>query len=224
MLKKLFIIGFGGHFKVVVNEVIKQNKYKIEKIIDIKNFGKKAKINNKIIKIYNYKTFNWSKINKNIFLLVAIGDNYLRKKIVDDLRNKNKFLKWATIISPDTIIAKDVKIGPGSVIVSGSIINSGSRIKEHCIINTRSSIDHDNFFGKFSSCAPGVVTGGKVKVGSLSFLGIRSTVINNVIIGQKTIIGAKSLVNKNCLSNYVYYGSPIKKIKKIKFKNDQNRK
>lgn len=220
MLKKLFIIGYGGHFKVVVNELVKQNKYQIEKIINIKNFGKKIKISSKIIKIYNYKTFNWSKINKNIFIFVAIGDNRLRKKIVDHLEKKNKFLKWATIISPDTIIAENVKIGSGSIIVSGSIINSGSIIKEHCIINTRSSIDHDNFFGKFSSCAPEVVTGGNVKVGSLSFLGIRSTVINNVIIGKGTIIGAKSLVNKNCLSNYVYYGSPIKKIKKIIIRDD----
>ena len=98
--------------------------------------------------------------------------------------------------------------------MSGSIINPGTEIGAHCIINTRSSIDHDNFFGDFSSCAPSVVTGGNVVVGSFSFLGIRSTIINNIKIGSKTVIGANSLVNKNCLSNYIYYGSPAKKIKK----------
>tara|TARA_Y100000389_G_scaffold203620_1_gene252721 strand:+ start:276 stop:929 length:654 start_codon:yes stop_codon:yes gene_type:complete len=216
MLKKLLIIGSGGHFKVVINEILKQKKYEIQEIIDIKNFGKKLKINNKLKKIINYKKFNWSKVNQNTFLFIAIGDNYLRKKIVSEIKKKNIKVKWGTVISRDAIIGKNVKIKPGSLVVSGSIINPGTIIGSHCVINTRSSIDHDNIFGDFSSSAPSVVTGGNVTVGELSFLGIRSTIINNIKIGSKTIIGANSLVNKNCLSNYTYYGSPAKKIKKNK--------
>ena len=214
MLKKLLIIGSGGHFKVAINEILKQKKYKIQEIIDIKNFGKKLNINNKLKKIINYKKFNWSKVNQNTFLFIAIGDNYLRKKIVSEIKKENIKIKWGTVISRDAIIGKNVKIKPGSLVVSGSIINPGTIIGSHCVINTRSSIDHDNIFGDFSSSAPSVVTGGNVTVGELSFLGIRSTIINNIKIGSKTIIGANSLVNKNCLSNYTYYGSPAKKIKK----------
>jgi len=214
MLKKLLIIGSGGHFKVAINEILKQKKYKIQEIIDIKNFGKKLNINNKLKKIINYKKFNWSKVNQDTFLFIAIGDNYLRKKIVSEIKKENIKIKWGTVISRDAIIGKNVKIKPGSLVVSGSIINPGTIIGSHCVINTRSSIDHDNIFGDFSSSAPSVVTGGNVTVGELSFLGIRSTIINNIKIGSKTIIGANSLVNKNCLSNYIYYGSPAKKIKK----------
>lgn len=214
MLKKLLIIGSGGHFKVVINEILKQRKYEIKEIIDIKNFGKKLTINKKLIKIVDYKSFNWSKVNKETFIFIAVGNNYLRKKIASEIKTKNKNIKWGTIISPDAIIEKNVKIKPGTLVVSGSIINPGTIIGAHCIINTRSSIDHDNVFGDFSSSAPSVVTGGNVSVGKLSFLGIRSTIINNIKIGSKAIIGANSLVNKNCLSNYTYFGTPAKKIKK----------
>ncbi len=214
MLKKLLIIGSGGHFKVVINEILKQRKYEIKEIIDIKNFGKKITINKKLIKIVDYKRFHWSKVNKESFFFIAVGNNYLRKKIASEIKTKNKNIKWGTIISPDAIIEKNVKIKPGTLVVSGSIINPGTIIGAHCIINTRSSIDHDNVFGDFSSSAPSVVTGGNVSVGKLSFLGIRSTIINNVKIGSNTIIGANSMVNKNCLSNYIYFGSPAKKIKK----------
>ena len=216
MLNKLIIIGSGGHSKVVINEVLKHNKFKIQKIIDIKNFGKKIKVGKKYLKIINYKKFDWSKINSQTFLFIAVGDNFLRKKIVNEIEKNNNKIKWATVVSFDSIISNEVKIKPGSLVVSGSIINPGTKIGAHCIINTRSSIDHDNFFDDCSSCAPGVVTGGNVKVGKYSFLGIRSTVINNIKIGSKTIIGANSLVNKNCLSNYIYYGRPAKKIKKSK--------
>ena len=216
MLKKILIIGSGGHSKVVINEIHKQGKYKIEQIIDIKNFGKKLKIGKDEIKITNYKKFNWLKINRQTLLFVAIGDNFLRRKIVNEIKKKNKKIKWATIVSLDAIVGNDVKFKPGSLVVSGSIINPGTKIGAHCIINTRSTIEHDNFFDDFSSCAPGVITGGNVKVGKDSFLGIRSTVLNNVKIGSKTIIGANSLVNKNCLSDHIYYGRPAKKIKKNK--------
>ena len=214
MLKKLLIIGSGGHFKVVINEILKQRKYEIKEIIDIKNFGKKLTINKKLIKIVDYKSFNWSKVNKETFIFIAVGNNYLRKKIASEIKTKNKNIKWGTIISPNAIIEKNVKIKPGTLVVSGSIINPGTIIGAHCIINTRSSIDHDNVFGDFSSSAPSVVTGGNVSAGKLSFLGIRSTIINNIKIGSKAIIGANSLVNKNCLSNYTYFGTPAKKIKK----------
>lgn len=215
MIKQLIIIGSSGHFKVVINEVLKQNKFIVRKIVDIKNIGKKVKIGKKSLKINNYKKFNWLKITSQTFVFIAIGNNYLRKKIVKEIEKKNKQVKWATIISPTSIIGNNVKVKPGTLIVSGSVINSGTKIGKHCIINTSSSIDHDNYFDDYSSCAPGVVTGGNVKIGKFSFIGIRSTIVNNIKIGINTVVGARSLVNKNCLSNYLYFGSPAKKIKKI---------
>ena len=98
----------------------------------------------------------------------------------------------------------------------GVIINTGSRIGEHVIINTSSSIDHDNKFNNFSSCGPGVITGGNVSVGNSSFLGIGSLVKQNISIGNHTVIGGGSYVNKNCLNKSVYFGVPIKKIKSRK--------
>ena len=89
-------------------------------------------------------------------------------------------LIWATIKSKDAIVNKNVKLSAGSMIITGSIINAGSIIGKHCIINTKSSIDHDNIFSDFSSTGPGVITGGKVKVGKLSHIGIGSVVCQNV--------------------------------------------
>ena len=71
----------------------KQGKYKIEQIIDIKNFGKKLKIGKDEIKITNYKKFNWlKKINRQTLLFVAIGDNFLRRKIVNEIKKRIKKL------------------------------------------------------------------------------------------------------------------------------------
>ena len=42
-----------------------------------------------------------------------------------------------------------------------------------------------------------------------------SVVLQKVLIGISTVIGAKSLVNKNCDNNSLYFGTSIKFIKKI---------
>ena len=108
-------------------------------------------------------------------------------------------------------------IGDGSLIMPGVIINAQSEIGKNCIINSGSIIEHDNFFDDFfSSCGPGVVTGGNVIIDKFSHLGIGSVVLNNCKIGLNTIIGANSTVTKNCKKNSTYIGSPVKKIKSRK--------
>ena len=84
------------------------------------------------------------------------------------------------------------------------------------MINTGSKIDHDNFFDDYSSCGPSVTTGGNVKIGKYSHLGIGSTLKNNLTIEKSVVVGAGSLVIKNCKKNNVYFGNPVKKIRKLK--------
>ena len=62
----------------------------------------------------------------------------------------------------------NVEIGEGSLIMPGVVINTETKIGKHCIINTSSSIDHHNYFKDYSSCGPGVITGGKVTIGENS--------------------------------------------------------
>ncbi len=60
----------------------------------------------------------------------------------------------------------------------------------------------------------GVVLGsaGQIKIGNNVFIGTHSTFLKGVTIGDDIIIGANSLVNKNCLMSGVYAGNPVKYI------------
>ena len=77
--------------------------------------------------------------------------------------------------------------------------------------------ENDNLFENFSSTGPKVVTGGNVKIGSFSHIGIGSVVKNNILIKENVICGGKSYVNKNCKKNSIYYGIPskFKKLRKL---------
>ena len=60
------------------------------------------------------------------------------------------------------------------------------------------------------------VTGGVVKIGRFVQVGSNSVVFPKVTIREGTIIGACSLINKDCEEWSVYYGVPAKKHKERK--------
>ena len=159
---------------------------------------------------------NFNKSEKNIYGIIANGFNFNRKKIVKEVKKKNPNFKWATLIHPSCNISKSSKILDGTVVMASTTINNHTKIGKHCLINTSSSIDHDNYFDDYSSCGPGVITGGNVKIGNSSYIGIGTTVKHGVTIGKDTLVGGHSFVNKNCKDNFIYYGVPIKEIKKRK--------
>jgi acetyltransferase EpsM len=207
--KKLLIFGAGNQSNVVTKLI--EDKFNILGYVTSKNITK-SMTNNK--KIYSLTKNNLVKIteNKSFFSIIAIGDNKTRKKIFNNIKKFNLKIKWLSIISPNSIISKDVIIGKGSLVMPGCIINNGTRIKDHCIINTGSIIEHDNYFDNFSSCGPGVVTGGNVRVGESSYIGIGSVVKEKIMIDDNVFIGGNSFINKNCKKNSLYYGNPIKLI------------
>lgn len=53
---------------------------------------------------------------------------------------------------------------------------------------------------------------GTIKIGSNVFIGNNSVILPNTKIGSNIIIGANSLVKGNLEDNFVYVGSPLKKI------------
>jgi sugar O-acyltransferase (sialic acid O-acetyltransferase NeuD family) len=211
----IIIFGSGNHAKVIFSEIINYKKYNIIGFVDE---VKKSK--NLIIKYKNKKFYTIGKISENVKKnsvkgIIGVGSNFIRKKIYKNIISINKKFKFEKIISKSAIINLNVSIKEGTFIASGVVINQGTNIGKHCIINTSSSIDHDNIFEDFSSTAPGVVTGGSVVVRENSNIGIGSVIKHQVEIKENTVIGGNSFVTKNCDPNFLYFGSPSKKIKKI---------
>ena len=159
------------------------------------------------------KVFHKELVNFNDYFFVALGDNFLRQKVTNSFLRKNPNSESATLIHPTSYVSENCSIGKGSVVMPLCVINSCSKIGEGVIINTRSSIDHDNYLMDFSSIAPGVATGGGVKIGLRSAISIGSVIKHNVKIGTDSVIGASSFVNMDISNNKVVYGTPAKIIR-----------
>jgi sugar O-acyltransferase (sialic acid O-acetyltransferase NeuD family) len=205
MKNKLIIIGAGGHGKVVADIAIKMSDWRSVSFLDDNELIDSSigiKVIGKIEDAANYK--------HEADFFVAIGNNAKRAVLLEDMLEQG--FSMVSLIHPNSIIATDVKIDVGTAIMAGVVVNSSTKIGKGCILNTQCNVDHDNVIEDFVHISPGVNLAGTVFVGKASWIGIGSTVSNNVKIISGCIIGAGALVIQDIMEPGTYVGVPVQKI------------
>ena len=74
-------------------------------------------------------------------------------------------------------------------------------------------MEHDAIIEPFVHLAPGVVTGGSVRVGRGTFIGLRSVINDHITIGERTVVGSGSVVVDDLPAYVTAVGHPAKIIK-----------
>jgi len=143
-------------------------------------------------------------------LIVAIGDNFQRQRVSERLAVMVPAIPFATLVHPSAVVGRDVALGPGTIMMARAVAGAGCRIGSGCVLNTSSTLDHEGVLGDWASLAPGVTAGGRVRVGTRSFVGLGANVVHDISIGADTVVGAGSLVLSDVSSSVVAYGSPCR--------------
>ena len=221
MKKKIInivIFGVSGHAKVIVDIIKNENKYNIIGFID-NNKPKGTKVNGFKVLGNDSELTSLIKVLQFSKGIIGIGDNYLRYSLSNKIKASNPKFEFINCIHPYAYIGNNVQIGQGNVVMPGVIINASAVIKNHCILNTNSSIDHDSIMMDYSSLAPNATIGGNSEIGEYSAVGLGASIFHKIQIANNCIIGGGTVVTKNTKENAVYFGNPAKYIKPHKFGN-----
>ncbi len=200
-MKKLVIIGAGGHGRVVA-DIARLNHYQDICFLDDDS--------NNLFSDGKVQDFD-NCIGKCDFF-IAIGDNTVREKIFTLIFDKGGNI--VSLIHPSATIAENVKFGKGVAVMAGAVVNSGVEICDGCIINTASSVDHDCKIDRFVHISVGAHLAGSVNIGKRTFVCAGVTVINNICIAGDCVIGAGAVVIEDIREKGTYIGVPAKKLKK----------
>ena len=146
-------------------------------------------------------------------LFIAIGDNDRRFRAHEELSARYPTASFPPLIHSSSVVSSFATVGYGSVLMPGSVVGPNSIIGRFCILNTRSSIDHDGVMDDGSSLAPGVITGGNVRIGLRSAISIGAVIKHQIAIGDDCVVGAGSYVNASLPGNSVAYGTPARIIR-----------
>ena len=196
----MILFGASGHAKVII-DILEKCDQKIDFLVD-------ADPNIKELQGYLVKHESSYAANAKDELIISIGGNRIRKKVVEQIEGE---FGWA--IHPSAQLADDVSVGQGTVVMAGVIINSSTSVGDHCIINTSASIDHDCELADYVHISPNATLCGTVKVGEGSHVGASATIIPNLNIGKWVTIGAGAVVISDVPDGTTVVGNPGRIIK-----------
>jgi sugar O-acyltransferase (sialic acid O-acetyltransferase NeuD family) len=206
-MKKLILIGAGGHCISVIDVIETSKEYSIEGILDIKEKIGECVLGHKVIG--DDSIIEELSLDHHFLITIGhLGNPTLRKKIIANLDSNNA--KLATVISANAYISPSAKIEHGSVIHHGSIVNANAQIGKHCIINTAAIIEHDVTIGDNNHISTSSVINGGCSIGDNTFIGSKSVIIQAVNICNNVCLGAGSVVVKDINIEGTYFGIPAK--------------
>ncbi|RFM33992.1 acetyltransferase [Chitinophaga silvisoli] len=191
----MYLYGASGHAKVIL-EILEEQGTKVAGLFDD---------NPAVHSLWEYPvnryTSDWN--SKITGMLIALGNNHIRRKIAEQL--DVPFVKG---IHPKAILSGRAKVGNGTVVMGGVTINADTVIGRHCIINTNASVDHDCMIEDYVHISPNVALCGGISVGEGTHIGAGAVIKPGILVGKWATIGAGTVVIRNVPDHAVIVGNP----------------
>ena len=191
-MKKIVLIGGGGHCKSVIDVIEQEGQFNIEGIVDVAELLGSEILGYPVLGTDDDIPKLAKKYKNAIITVGQIKSPKLRIKLFD-LAVKSGFT-MPKIISPNAYISKHSSIGNGVVVMHNAIINANSSIGDNCIINSKALVEHDCKISSHCHISTNATINGGAMVGSGSFVGSNATTKELAVIKDNSFIKAGSLI------------------------------
>lgn len=192
-MKKIIIIGCGGHANSCIEVLEDSNKFKIYGLICKK---KNNTFNNYKI-LGNDKSLDSIK-KKCGNALIGIGQIKsfkIREKLFKILKKKG--FKLPVIFAKSSYVSNFSKFGEGTIVMHNTFINRNVSIGKNTIINTGAIIEHDVLIGSNCHVSTGAIINGGTKIGDGTFVGSGTVINQGLNIGKNCIISSLTKIKKD---------------------------
>lgn len=197
----MYLYGASGHCKVII-DIIKHSTTKIITAV-FDDSPKESTILD--VPVLDATTLQNTTIDE---LLISIGDNRLRKNVVEKTQ-----ANYISIVHTNAIVSNYAHIDCGTVVMPGAIINASASIGKHCIINSGAVVEHDCKLADFVHISPNASIAGNVTIGEGTHIGIGAVIIQGVTIGKWVVVGAGAVIIKDIPSHVLVVGNPARVVK-----------
>ena len=140
----------------------------------------------------------------------ALGNPIYRKKYAEIIESKGG--EFITLIDPLAIVNPNAIISPGCSIGPYVIVSDNVKIGKHTVIHSFCTLGHDVMVGDYVSMESYVFLGGYSRVGEMSVMHTKSSIIPHKSIGNNVEVGINSAVMRNIGNDCSLLGTPAVKI------------
>ncbi len=149
-------------------------------------------------------------LDKKTAVAIGIGFPKAKEKVFEKIKdNGNDF---PSFISSRAWVSNNVTIGKGVILYPGVSINYQTVVNDFVVMNMNCAVGHDCNIGRFSALAPGVNLGGFTKIEEAVDMGIGSATKQNIVVGERAVIGGQTMLIKNVEPGTKVVGVPGKMI------------
>lgn len=208
-MKKLILIGGGGHCISTIGVIESTNLYEIVGILDsVKPIGDEV-LGYKVVGNDNDIPY-W--VEQGAVFVIAVGQvgsPFLRRKIFNLVKFNNGILP--VIIASTAWVSPHASLGEGTIVFHKCVINAKTIIGENNIINTGAIVEHNTVLGNDNHISTAVTINGDCTIGNGNFFGCGSIIHHRIVVSDDIILGAGTVVVKNCTEPGIYVGVPAKR-------------
>jgi sugar O-acyltransferase (sialic acid O-acetyltransferase NeuD family) len=212
-MDEIIILGAGGHGRVVLDILRVAGEFKPVGFLDA-DTGLHGQRVDGLEVLGNLSILEALKYQGITGVIVAIGDNHIRRNYAEDITSLG--FNLINAIHPSANIAGTAHIGQNVVIAAGAVVCAHCQIGNSTILNTGSIVDHESIIANSAHICPGAKLAGRVIVDSGAFVGIGATIIQNVRIGTDAVVGAGAVVIKEVPPGVTVVGVPARILRQPK--------
>jgi sugar O-acyltransferase (sialic acid O-acetyltransferase NeuD family) len=206
-MRKLLILGAGGHGKVVADAAESSGRWSAIAFLDdrhpiLSTVGIWPVLGT-CADLQGWRSEEWEAI-------AAIGDAPQRMEMIAQLAAAG--IAVATVIHASAIVSRLATVEAGAVVLAGAVVNPGARVGRGCIVNTGAIVEHDCLLEEGVHIASGACLGGGVTVAANSLIGTSACIRNGLSIGRDATIGAGAVVVANVGDGTTVVGVPAREM------------
>lgn len=206
-MKKIVILGTGGNCIDILETLRALKGYKCVGFLDDDTTRHKTSI----LGVPVLGSLDKAPSLGNVRFVNGIGSprTYLRKPEIIARAGLGAD-RFETLVHPSAQVSPSAKLGPGTVVLQNATIASQVRVGAHVIVLPNSVLSHDDQVGDYTCIAGGVCISGAVSIGRCCYLGGNCSIIEQIKIGDESMVGIGSVVLRDVPPGTVVVGNPAR--------------
>ena len=208
--RSLILLGGGGHAKVVT-EAARAQGWTVGGFLDDRTDAPLAAFGVPRLGAIA----DWTRFAERHPLFVAIGDNALRRRLLDELisglgEDEVDEGAIAAVIDPTAVVSPSARLSIGVLVAPRAVINADAAIDRGAIVNTGAVVEHDCRVGAGAHVAPGAALGGAAVLDDGALVGLGARVLPGARVGANAVVGAGAVVVNDVPDGTTVRGVPAR--------------